>query len=356
MTEPLGVSAPPEPIPDRAGPGRRRTWTRRLRRTVVAVLVTVVALLAVSTGVNQAANAVGLARLDVPGELVDVGDGARMHVYSRAEHPGEPTLVLLTGMGLGSAYYELKSVWEPLAEDVNIVTVDYLGYGFSDSTTKARSNRNVATEIHTALQGAGVDGPYVLVAHSIGGLYGLELAELYPDEVAGFVGLDSTSPGQQTAETYEGDLAQDGGLHPTMSVLRFMGMVRIERWINGDDSTLLPANPLLDDAAQDEDWLLDNTKLDLRLLDDEASWSLRNDVALTGHRFDAAIPTLMVLAQGTVDATHELGMPDWVAVHESVASEHPQSRIVTLDGDHMIYLDAPDEVVAEIRQFLAVTT
>ena len=69
-----------------------------------------------------------LARLDVPGELVEVDGGSRMHVYSRAEHPGEPTLVFLAGMGLGSSYYELKSVWEPLSEDVNIATVDYLGY------------------------------------------------------------------------------------------------------------------------------------------------------------------------------------------------------------------------------------
>ena len=324
-------------------------------RALGVVLAVVVALVLLLTGVNQAANAIGLARLDVPGVLVEVDDGARMHVYSRAEHDDGPTLVFLTGMGLGSAYYELESVWEPLAEDVDIATVDYLGYGFSDSTTKDRTNENVATEIHAALHGAGVEGPYVLVAHSIGGLYGLEFTELYPDEVAGFVGLDSTAPGQFAPEDYEGDLAQDGGLHPMMSVARFVGLVRVEHWINGDDSTLLPANPLLDDAEQDRDWLLDNTKLDLRLLDDEASWSMRNDVALQGHRFDASLPTLMVLAQGTVDATDEFGMPDWVDVHEAVASEHPQSRIVTLDGDHMIYLDAPDEVVGEIREFLAAT-
>ena len=68
--------------------------------------------------------------------------------------------------------------------------------------------------------------------------------------------------------------------------------------INGDDSTLLPANPLLDDAEQDRDWLLDDARLDLRLLDDESSWAMRNDLALAGHRFDPAIPTLMVLADG----------------------------------------------------------
>lgn len=345
MTEPLAASTT----------ARRRTWPRRLGRAVLVVLAVLVALVLLLTGVNQAANAIGLARLDVPGVLVEVDDGSRMHVYSRIEHPGEPTLVFVAGMGLGSAYYELESVWEPLAEDVNIATVDYLGYGFSGTTAKDRTSHNVATEIHEALRGAGVEGPYVLVAHSLGGLYGLELAELYPDEVVGFVGLDSTSPGQQAAEDYEGDVSTDGGLHPVMSVARFVGLVRVDHWVNGDDSSLLPANPLLDEAEQERDWLLDNTRLDLRLLDNEASWAMRNDLALTGHRFDAAIPTLMVLAQGTVEAAQEFGMPDWVEVHEAVASEHPESRIVTLEGDHLIYLDAPDEVVAEIREFLAAT-
>ncbi len=355
MTEPLGVSVVPEPIQDQLKPGGRGKWKRRLRRTVIAVLAVVVALLGISTGVNQAANAIGLARLDVPGELVEVDGQARMHVYSRAEHSGGPTLVFLIGQGLGSAYYKLKGVWEPLAEDFDIATVDYLGYGFSDTTAKERSNENVATEIHAALHGAGVAGPYVLVAHSIGGLYAMKFAELYSDEVAGFVGLDSSAPGQMAPGEYEGDLSQDGGLHPIMTVLRFMGVVRVERWINGDDSIWLPANPLLDEAEQDQDWLLGNAKLDLRLLDDEVSWFLRNDLALQGQRFDAAIPTLMVLAQETVEAVREFGMPDWVEVHRAVASEHPQSRVVTLDGSHWIHQDAPGQVVGQIRQFLAAT-
>jgi len=145
------------------------------------------------------------------------------------------------------------------------------------------------------------------------------------------------------------------GCTPRIPCSDSWGLARVERWINGDDSVFFPANPLLDEAEQDQDWLLDNTKLDLRLLDDEDSWFLRNDLDLQGQRFDAVIPTLMVLAQDTIEATRELGMPDWVEVHRAVASEHPQSRIVTLDGSHLIYLDATDQVVGQIRQFLAAT-
>jgi len=44
-----------------------------------------------------------------------------------------------------------------------------------------------------------------------------------------------------------------------------------------------------------------------------------------------------------------------VATHEAVASDHPGSRIAILDGAHLIYQDAPADVVAEIREFLAAT-
>ena len=53
--------------------------------------------------------------------------------------------------------------------------------------------------MHTLLDRAGEDGPYVLAGHSAGGLYVLDFARLYPDDVAGVALLDSMSPHQYTA-------------------------------------------------------------------------------------------------------------------------------------------------------------
>jgi pimeloyl-ACP methyl ester carboxylesterase len=48
------------------------------------------------------------------------------------------------------------------------------------------------------LGNAGIDGPYVLVGHSFGGLYVLMYDDLYPNEVAGMVLVDSSHPEQST--------------------------------------------------------------------------------------------------------------------------------------------------------------
>ena len=57
----------------------------------------------------------------------------------------------------------------------------------------------VATDLHTLLQRAEIPGPYVLAGHSVGGTYALTFAARYPQQVAGMVLLDSSTPRQFTA-------------------------------------------------------------------------------------------------------------------------------------------------------------
>jgi pimeloyl-ACP methyl ester carboxylesterase len=52
--------------------------------------------------------------------------------------------------------------------------------------------RQVVYELHTALQKAGIKGPYVLAGQSIGGLLVRTFAGQYPKEVAGMVLVDGT--------------------------------------------------------------------------------------------------------------------------------------------------------------------
>jgi pimeloyl-ACP methyl ester carboxylesterase len=52
----------------------------------------------------------------------------------------------------------------------------------------------LATHLHTLLNRGRIDQPYVLVGHSLGGLYVLTFAARYPAQVAGMVLLDATPP------------------------------------------------------------------------------------------------------------------------------------------------------------------
>ncbi len=48
--------------------------------------------------------------------------------------------------------------------------------------------------LHAALEEAGIEGPYVLAGHSLGGSLSRVYAEMYPEEVAGMALLDSAHP------------------------------------------------------------------------------------------------------------------------------------------------------------------
>ena len=61
----------------------------------------------------------------------------------------------------------------------------------SDPAPMPRTALNVVRDLHTLLRAARVPGPYVLVGHSMGGLFVRLYAALYPEEVSGLVLVDA---------------------------------------------------------------------------------------------------------------------------------------------------------------------
>jgi pimeloyl-ACP methyl ester carboxylesterase len=101
---------------------------------------------------------------------------------------GSPAVILEGGFGEGIAGW--SAVQKEIANFAQTVSYDRAGLGQSEAGPKPRSATQIATELHTALQKAGVKPPYVLVGHSMGGPYVRVFADLYPKEVAGMVLLD----------------------------------------------------------------------------------------------------------------------------------------------------------------------
>jgi pimeloyl-ACP methyl ester carboxylesterase len=130
----------------------------------------------------------------MPGELHEVGEH-RLHLSCTGE--GEPTVLLLGGMGENSAAWGL--VQPRIAETTRVCSYDRAGQAWSDSAPGRKDGVQVATDLHLLLRAAGEPGPYVLAGHSVGGTYAMVYAAHHPEDVAGLVLLDSSSPHQFTA-------------------------------------------------------------------------------------------------------------------------------------------------------------
>ena len=130
----------------------------------------------------------------MPGQLIDVG-GHSLHINCTGT--GSPTVVLEPGLGEPSP---MMAAWiaPNVATTTRVCVYDRAGRGWSESAPHPRDGEQTATDLHTLLARAGEPGPYVLAGHSVGGIYVLNFAKLFPDDVAGVVLLDSMHPEQYT--------------------------------------------------------------------------------------------------------------------------------------------------------------
>jgi pimeloyl-ACP methyl ester carboxylesterase len=129
----------------------------------------------------------------MPGALYDVG-GHRLHLSCTGT--GSPTVVLESGLGGSSPMW--ARVTAGTAPTTRVCAYDRAGIGWSDDAPRAQDGNAVVNDLHKLLSAAGETGPFVLVGHSVGGVYALTYAARFPQQVAGLVLLDSASPRQFT--------------------------------------------------------------------------------------------------------------------------------------------------------------
>ncbi|HEU5485505.1 MAG TPA: alpha/beta hydrolase [Microlunatus sp.] len=167
----------------------RRHVRSRPGRWLLYPIVLVLAAAAAGSGYETTREAWDVRAYPMPGGLVDVG-GHRLHL--RCTGSGSPTVVLEPGLGGSSS--DLAWIAPVVARDTRVCVYDRAGRGWSDPVHSSQDGNQIAADLHTMLAVAHIRGPYVLAGHSFGGLYVLNFAAQFPDEVAGLVLLDSTAP------------------------------------------------------------------------------------------------------------------------------------------------------------------
>jgi pimeloyl-ACP methyl ester carboxylesterase len=128
----------------------------------------------------------------VPGTMVDLG-GHRLHVNCTGK--GSPIAVVETG--LGDFSFDWILVQTKVASFTRICTYDRAGYAWSDPGPKPRTFAQINLELRDALAKLGEHGPFVLIGHSYGGPVVRNFASVYPENVAGIVLVDAAFEGMR---------------------------------------------------------------------------------------------------------------------------------------------------------------
>lgn len=226
------------------------------------------------------------------------------HLQMRIEGQGSRTVVLASGLG------DTLDVWnnvQPLiAACTRTIAYTRAGYPGSDPASGARDAATIVSELRSELQRRGIRPPYVLVGHSLGGLYMQYFARQYPDEIEGLLLVDSTHWNQQL----QLGLEVPGASGRRLTVVSMPWIMRREL----------------------------------------------NDSATAGKQVHASphageVPTIVLTRTRALHGETPESSALAVRLQEDIAAEYPTARYVRVDASgHYIQRDRPEVVVAAARK------
>jgi pimeloyl-ACP methyl ester carboxylesterase len=292
-----------------------------------------------------------------PGQMVEVG-GYRLHINCQGE--GSLTVVIEAAGGDSSLSWD--QVQQEVAKFTRVCTYDRAGLGWSERSPKSRTAQTVVQELHSLLTNAGIEGPYVLVGHSIGGLYVRLYAHRYPDEVVGMVLVDASHEEQllRYPEAYRQAVVEN--------LQRFSSACRLPKLLNSIGLLAMSPEdypdeylPPLPEATKEvlKSVILSDTRYFKTVAEEytsveESAAQVR--AAQIGSLGD--IP-LVVLTRGLPADPDLLGLSDEEAEQGEVVWDELQAELAALSSNgrqviaeesgHLVQIDQPELVIDAIR-------
>ena len=117
--------------------------------------------------------------------------GHQYQVYTKGfelKKASLPTIIFENGLGMSLGTWD--TVIDEIAKYAPVFAYDRAGIGQSDKVYQLPTAQLVSQNLKAILDTLHIDPPYLLVGHSMGGLYSRAFSGYYPQDVAGLVMLD----------------------------------------------------------------------------------------------------------------------------------------------------------------------
>lgn len=261
--------------------------------------------------------------------------------------------IVLFDSGLGAGFQAWSRVQPDVAKETRACAFDRPGYGASDESPPPRDATRIVADLRAGLTAAGLNGPYVLVGHSMGG-YDMRLfANLHPENVAGMVLVD---PG------VDGNEAPLRAVSPAFVQTLDLFQETAGRCIRAAaDGQMMPDNPIYAECGSPPlDSPMANGALARTALSEQQSLDDSSRQVLASEPASSALPLIVLTAGGQFGP--ETGIPDAERAallgviqqnHAAMAARSSAGVHRIIEGaPHMIQMARPETVVAAIREVL----
>lgn len=268
-----------------------------------------------------------------------------------------PVVVLESGLGGGVAEWELVAA--DLRRDCRVVRYDRPGLGRSGPAHHPVTAREAARTLRELLTATGSPAPYLLVGHSLGGLYVRAFTSMFDREVAGLVLVDpSQEDGPERVRFMSAMLRLQSGLARTLVHLGRPGRAALGATYRASLRSELGTNVPAEVASIAHEALVPTRRpVTQRALAAEFM-SVRQTFAdvrdLTGGRLPASLPAT-VISQGRPASSRLMAamQHEWQGLHADLAASSPMGRhVIARTSGHLVPLDQPELVTAAVRDVL----
>ncbi len=293
--------------------------------------------------IGAVANRRGLARHPAPGRLIEVG-GHRVHLDCR----GSGSITVIFESALGGWSLDWARVQEGLPSSVRSCAYDRAGYGWSEPTDDPYGNGRVVRGLRAALDAADARGPYVLVGHSVGGVYAREFAHEYPADIAGMVFVDSSHEQMLRRFPSDSEVVQKTAMLKYLRILRLGPIATLGR---------LGRTPVANSPDMGAEQRAIASAIGYRRAAYDALY--REAAAFAANSFlpDASLHSIPDVPVVVLTSSENLDDPAtghlWRELQQEIADLVSDARIRVVGSGHFIQIEHPRTVVDAIEEVIA---
>jgi pimeloyl-ACP methyl ester carboxylesterase len=271
------------------------------------------------------------------GDMIEVDNG-KMCVYT--EGTGEHTIVFMSGYGTPSPILDFKPLYDKLSNDYRIVVVEKFGYGFSDETDMSRDVDTMLKQTREALQGAGIEAPYILCPHSASGIEAMYWAQTYPEEIEGITALDIAIPGyhEESGDSIFADKA-----------MRYIVNSGIIRLANVEDFGWCVGTPYLTEEENKIYKALIYSRRGSKTMVHEAECCKKN-MQIISDNGAPDVPMLFFISKQQAKIQFPNDPDKYLQLYRNYTNN--KQEYIDMDCGHYVHLYEPDFIADEIKKFI----